>query len=172
MAASDHGINSGTEELMRAHERVGPQRGRLREASHAFRDAIVVPAASADGDDHDDHDDHEWCTAVAKSLAELQDAWQAHVRFTEDEDGLFEELLLDNPELAAPEVDHLRRDHTVVTVAMLRAGELLGADGAGPGAGKLRDALQAVAKQVDSHRKRGYELLSNVYSVDPTGGGS
>jgi hypothetical protein len=151
---------------MRAYERVGPQRGRLRNAAHAFRDALAAPSIeSPEGD-------HEWCTAVATALAELQDAWQAHVQFTEDEDGLFEELLLDNPELAAPEVDHLRRDHTVVTVAMTRAGELLGADGAGPGEAKLRDSLQAVAKQVDSHRKRGYELLSNVYSVDPTGGGS
>ena len=156
---------------MRAHERVGPQRGRLREAAHAFRDTLPAPAPSPDGAATDESD-HEWCTAVAKSLAELQDAWQAHVRFTEDEDGLFEELLLDNPELAAPEVDHLRRDHTVVTVAMTRAGELLGANGAGPNEAKLRDALQAVAKQVDSHRRRGYELLSNVYSVDPTGGGS
>lgn len=156
---------AGTGELMRAHERVGPQRGRLREAAKGFRAAVEAPSVeSPDGD-------HQWCTAVAKALAELRDAWQAHVRFTEEEDGLFEELLLDNPELAAPEVDHLRRDHTVVSAAMHRAGELLGADGAGPGEAKLRDALSAVAKQVDAHRKRGTELLFNVYSVDPTGGG-
>jgi hypothetical protein len=54
---------------------------------------------------------------------------------------------------------------------MARAGELLGADGAGPTEPKLRDALKAVGKQVDAHRKRGAELLYNVYSVDPTGGG-
>lgn len=166
MPGSDHGMNGGTGELMRAHERVGPQRGRLRAAAVGFRAAVDAPSIeSAEGD-------HDWCTAVATALAELQDAWQAHVHFTEEEDGLFEELLLDNPELAAPEVDHLRRDHAVVSAAMIRAGELLGADGASPRETKLRDSLQAVAKQVDSHRKRGYELLSNVYSVDPTGGGS
>lgn len=148
------------------HTNAGPQRGRLRDAAAGFRAAVASPAMEGpDGD-------HEWCTAVAKALAELQDAWQAHVRFTEEEDGLFEELLLDNPELAAPEVDHLRRDHAVIAAAMARAGEMLGADGAGPGEAKLRDSLAAVAKQVDNHRKRGYELLSNVYSVDPTGGGS
>jgi hypothetical protein len=165
MAGSAYGSNSGTGELMRAHERVGPQRGRLRAAAAGFREAVDAPSIEgAEGD-------HAWCTEVARSLAELQDAWAAHVRFTEEEDGLFEELLLDNPELAAPAVDHLRRDHTVVAAAMNRAGELLGADGAGPGEPKLRDALQAVAKQVDSHRKRGTELLFKVYSVDPTGGG-
>jgi hypothetical protein len=159
------GSNLGAEERMRAHERVGPQRGRLRDATVAFRAAVEAPSIEgAEGN-------HDWCTAVAKSLAELQDAWLAHVRFTEDEDGLFEELVADNPEAAASEVDHLRRDHVVVASAMARAGELLGADGAGPAEPKLRDALKAVGKQVDAHRKRGAELLYNVYSVDPTGGG-
>jgi hypothetical protein len=54
---------------------------------------------------------------------------------------------------------------------MVRAGELLGAAGAGPGEAKLRDSLKAVAKQVDAHRRRGVDLLYKVYSVDPTGGG-
>ncbi len=167
MAGSSFGSSSapGTGEFMRAHERVGPQRGRLRDAAAGFRSAVEAPSIdSPEGE-------HEWCTEVAKALAELRDAWQAHVQFTEDEDGLFEELLRDNPELAAPEVDHLRRDHTVVAAAMNRAGELLGAEGAGPGETKLRDSLQAVAKQVEAHRKRGTALLFNVYSVDPTGGG-
>ena len=120
----------------RAHERVGPQRGRLRDATVAFRAAVEAPSIEgAEGN-------HDWCTAVAKSLAELQDAWLAHVRFTEDEDGLFEELVEDNPEAAASEVDHLRRDHVVVASAMARAGELLGADGAGPAEAKLRDCAE------------------------------
>jgi hypothetical protein len=108
---------------------------------------------------------------VAKALAEMSAAWQGHVRFTEDEDGLFAELLEEQVEVAAPEVDHLRRDHVVVAAAMVRAGELLGAAGAGPGEAKLRDSLKAVAKQVDAHRRRGVDLLYKVYSVDPTGGG-
>src|SRR4051812_35766652 len=79
------GSNLGAEERMRAHERVGPQRGRLRDATAGFRAAVEAP--SIDGAEGD----HDWCTEVAKSLAELQDAWLAHVRFTEDEDGLFQE---------------------------------------------------------------------------------
>jgi len=159
------GSNLGAEERMRAHERVGPQRGRLRDAAIEFRAAIEAPSVETPEGAHD------WCTAVAKALAELSAAWQGHVRFTEDEDGLFAELLHDQVEVAAPEVDHLRRDHVVVAAAMVRAGELLGSDGAGPGDTKLRDSLKGVAKQVDAHRKRGVDLLYKVYSVDPTGGG-
>ena len=58
-------------------------------------------------------DDHAWCTGVASALADLRDAWHVHAEFTEDRDGLFVELLEDNVEVAAPEVDHLRRDHVV-----------------------------------------------------------
>ena len=77
---------------------------------------------------------------VASALADLRDAWDVHQEFTEDRDrGLFVELLEDNVEVAAPEVDHLRRDHLVVAASLTRAGELLGAPGAGPRDAKLRD---------------------------------
>jgi len=106
-----------------------------------------------------------------ESLAELQDAWLAHVRFTEDEDGLFEELVADNPEAAASEVDHLRRDLRGPSLGHGRAGELLGADGAGPAEPRLRDALKAVGSRSTPTASGALKLLYNVYSVDPTGGG-
>jgi hypothetical protein len=160
MAGANLGAGVGK---ARAYERVGPQRGRVRDALVAFRAAQDADAA----------DEHAWCTGVAAALADLRDAWEAHVAFTEDaEDGLFAELLEDNVEVAAPEVDHLRRDHLTVDAALTRAGELVGGQGAGPADTKLRDALAAVTKQIEAHRRRGAELLYRVYSVDPTGGGS
>jgi hypothetical protein len=148
-------------ERARAHERVGPQRGQLRDALDAFlaaQHATGIP-------------DTDWCAGVTTTLAGLREAWETHVDFTESSNGLFDELLDDNVEIAAPEVDHLRRDHLVVSSAMTRAGEMLGATCAGPGDAKLRDSLSGIAKQVEAHRRRGAELLYNVYSVDPTGGG-
>jgi hypothetical protein len=160
MAGANLGAGVGP---ARAHERVGPQRGRLADALTAFRSA----------QDADGVDDHEWCTRLAAALADLRDAWEAHVAFTEDADtGLFTELLEDHVEVAAPEVDHLRRDHEAVAVALTRAGELLGGPDAGPSDAKLLASLAAVTKQVEAHRRRGAELLYRVYNVDPTGGGS
>ena len=86
--------------------------------------------------------------------------------FTEAPDGLFDELLDDSVEVA-PEVDHLRRDHEVL------------AGGHDPGRGAARasptpgpttpsslQSLAGIAKLVDQHRRRGADLLYQVYSVD------
>ena len=102
-------------------------------------------------------------------MSGLGDAWQEHVEFTEGPDGLFEELLDDSVEVA-PEVDHLRRDHEVLVAAMGRAQELLASPTAGPDDTKLLQSLTGIAKQVDQHRRRGADLLYQVYSVDVSGG--
>jgi hypothetical protein len=102
-------------------------------------------------------------------MAGLGDAWHEHVEFTEAPNGLFDELLDDSVDVA-PDIDHLRRDHTVVASALSRAGELLGADSAGPGDLKLVQSLAGIAKLVEQHRRRGADLLYQVYSVDLSAG--
>jgi hypothetical protein len=143
-----------------AHTRIGPQRGRLRAAALRFEQAA--------GDVHSERD--PWLLAVGRALDELEAAWEHHVAFTEGPDGLFEELLLEDPVEVAPEVDHLRRDHEVVTAHVARARELLAAADAGPDDSKVLLALTGIAKQVDQHRRRGADLLYQVYSVDVSGG--
>jgi len=142
-----------------AHERVGPQRGRLRSASATLREAVDA-----------DREPDVWRAAVGAALTDLAVAWEEHVDFTEAPDGLFDEMLGTSLEVA-PEIDHLKRDHVVLRSAVGRAEQLLGASAAGPGDPKLVDALRSVVKQVDGHRRRGADLLYQVYSVDPTGGG-
>ena len=103
------------------HTRIGPQRGRLREAAEHFQAATADVTADTDA----------WIAAVGGALAGLGDAWHEHVEFTEAPDGLFDELLDDSIEVA-PEVDHLRRDHEVLVAAMSRARQLLDSPTAGP----------------------------------------
>jgi len=143
-----------------ALSRVGPQRGRLRDALVTFR-ALVAQ--------DDDGEPARWRSAVAAALDELADAWHEHVEFTEAPDGLFDELLDASVEVAA-DVDHLRRDHLAVAAAIERARDLLTAPGAGPADARLEQALGAVAKQVEQHRRRGADLLYRVYSVDVSAG--
>ncbi len=142
------------------HSRVGPQRGRLKDAVDAFRAATTATGGTR----------WDWCAGVGTALAGLRGAWQEHVQFTEAPNGLFDELL-DEPVEVTPAIDHLRRDHTVVAGAMTRVGSLLRAPEAGPDDEKLVLALANVAKLVDQHRRRGAELLYRVYSVDLAGGG-
>ena len=89
--------------------------------------------------------------------------------FTEASDGLFDELLDDSIEVA-PEVDHLRRDHEALVAAMTRARELLASPTAGPDDTRLLQSLAGISKQVDQHRRRGSDLLYQVYSVDVSAG--
>jgi hypothetical protein len=139
--------------------RVGPQRGRLRDALGAFQDAAADPG----------NDRGQWIVAVGGALAGLGAAWQEHVEFTEAPNGLFDELLDDSVEVA-PDIDHLRRDHVAVTSAVARARELLATAEAGPNDTKLVQSLAGVAKLVDQHRRRGADLLYQVYSVDLSAG--
>jgi hypothetical protein len=142
-----------------AHARVGPQRGRLRNA------AIVFEQISADVDANRD----QWLVAVGVALEGLADAWQDHVAFTEGPGGLFEELLDVSYEVA-PEVDRLRRDLEVLVAHLARARELLASPGAGPDDTRILLSLTGIAKQVDHHRRRGSDLLYRVYSVDVSTG--
>jgi hypothetical protein len=139
--------------------RVGPQRGRLRDALADFQDATADAARGR----------ADWIAAVGGALTGLGDAWQEHVEFTEAPNGLFDELLDDSVEVA-PDIDHLRRDHVVVSSAMDRARELLATDEAGPDDTKLVQSLAGVAKLVEQHRRRGADLLYQVYSVDLSAG--
>jgi hypothetical protein len=141
------------------HTRIGPQRGRLRNA------AIVFEQISADVDANRD----AWLVSIGVALDGLADAWDEHVAFTEGPGGLFEDLLDESGEVA-PEVDHLRRDHDVVRAHIVRVRERLAQPGAGPDDTGILLALTGIAKQVDHHRRRGADVLYRVYSVDVSAG--
>jgi hypothetical protein len=141
------------------HTRIGPQRGRLRDA------AVLFDQAAGDvGADRGD-----WVVAVGGALTGLSAAWHEHVVFTEGPDGLFEELAGESDEVA-PEIDRLRRDHEVVAAHIARAKELLAQPAAGPADARVLQSLTGIAKQVDQHRRRGADLLYRVYSVDVSAG--
>jgi hypothetical protein len=142
-----------------AHTRIGPQRGRLRNAATVFEQISADVGARRD----------TWITAVSVAMDGLADAWEEHVAFTEGPDGLFDELLDESVEVA-PEVDRLRRDHEVLLAHVTRARELLAQPTAGPEDTRVLLALTGIAKLVDQHRRRGADLLYRVYSVDVSAG--
>jgi hypothetical protein len=142
-----------------AKSRVGPQRGRLRNAASVFEQIASDVDAPKD----------TWLTAIRVALDGLVDAWDEHVTFTEGPDGLFEELLVDSVEVA-PEIDRLRRDHEGLIVHVTRTRELLASPGAGPDDTRILLALTGISKLVEHHRRRGADLLYRVYSVDLAAG--
>ena len=142
-----------------AHARVGPQRGRLRNAASVFEQISSDVDAPRE----------KWLTAIGVAIDGLAEAWDEHVAFTEGPEGLFEELLDDSVEVA-PEIDRLRRDHEALVVHMTRTRELLASPAAGPDDTRILLALTGITKLVDQHRRRGADLLYRVYSVDLSAG--
>lgn len=146
---------AGTELGHSALERVEPQRGRLAAALVAYELAVMDT-------------DADWSARVGAPLAALRAAFDEHVEFTEGPDGLFEEMLGDDTISVESEIDQLRRDHIVVTVAMDRADEAL----ATPPSDEehFREIVASVARLVGRHRRTGAQLLYDVYSVDTSAG--
>jgi hypothetical protein len=142
-----------------ARTRIGPQRGRLRNAAIVFEQISSDVGAKPS----------TWLVAVGVAMDGLADAWEEHVAFTEGPDGLFEELLDDSVEVA-PEIDRLRRDHEVLSSHIARVRQLLASPGAGPDDTRILLALTGITKLVDQHRRRGADLLYQVYSVDISAG--
>ncbi|MEX1006755.1 MAG: hypothetical protein WD271_02810 [Acidimicrobiia bacterium] len=141
---------SDVDRTAKAVDRVQPQRDALREAHHAFAAACESAADSV---------------ALADALTALRSAFDLHVEYAEGGGGLFEELLDDAPAEAAPEVDRLKRDHAVIATAMDRAAGLLG-EGAGIDDERLAGVTAEVVRLLAQHRRRGAELLYNVYAVE------
>ena len=135
-----------------AHTRVGPHRVRVRDAEAALRE--LLEGGSGD---------------FGAAVRELRGAWEGHTDFTEAPEGLFDEMLATSLEVA-PEVDRLRRDHVGVAASLGRVEGLLNV-GVKPGDPRVHDAVVAILKTVDQHRRRGESLLYDLYSVDPAGGG-
>jgi hypothetical protein len=147
-------MSSDAVRTSRAVDRVQPQRDRLREAHNALSAACAREDASS---------------ALAGALTVLRGAFAEHVEYAEGPGGLFEELLDDEPGEAAQEVDRLKRDHGVIATTMDRAESLL-AEGAGADDERLVDVTAELVRLLAEHRRRGAELLHNVYAVE-TGSG-
>jgi hypothetical protein len=144
-------MSNPTEGGSRAIDRVQPQRDQFRDAQKGFARACESPETSRE--------------LLADGLDLLRAAFEVHVLYAEGAGGLFEELLDEAPSEAAPEVDHLKRDHELIASTIDRAGSLL-AEGVGPDDERVAEVTAELLRLVDQHRRRGAELLYNVYAVD------
>jgi hypothetical protein len=142
---------------MRAVDRVQPQRDQLRAAHGSFEQACGEPEPSIE--------------QVGAALAALRLAFDIHVQFAEGPDGLFVEMLDDAPLDSAADVDHLRRDHIIITNLVDRVDELLAAGPVEFGDERVSETISELIRLIAQHRRRGAELLHNVYGVDVGGSG-
>lgn len=126
--------------------RVRAQREGVRRSMERLELALTAPA------------DARWWDAFRDALEGLRDAFDRHVRLTEAEGGLLDEVVHEAPRLAHAR-DVLLDEHVDITKALEALASVDDVDAA-------RSGAIAVLGSLVRHRHKGADLLYEAYSVD------
>ena len=110
----------------------------------------------------------DWTATVLKEMHEVRDAFSQHIAATEQEDGLYDEILERAPRLAG-NVGRLREEHPEIQRGIDAMLDRLENTEIGTDAWALdqaRDDLQRFIGRVIKHRQRGADLVWEAYNVD------
>jgi hypothetical protein len=132
------------------------RRDRLYEAILAVERRLAAPA----GDDAPG-----WAAALAGPVDSLQGVLQEHLDGTEGEEGLFEQIRDEAPQLL-PAVDSLREEHEPLLDATTELAAGLTEVSDDNGVDLVRLHTLDLLRRLLEHRHRGAELLYDVYAID------
>jgi len=133
------------------------QRERLRDALVAFENALssAGPRRAA-----------AWAEGVVQCILRVETEFHAHVDFTEQEDGLYDDILAVAPRLAH-RVDQLRQEHNEIAIAMsdcLTRVELVPNTAHADWVSARREDCNALLGRLVRHRQRGADLVYEAYA--------
>ena len=133
------------------------QRERLRDALVAFEDALssAGPRRAA-----------AWAEGVVQCILRVEAEFDNHIDFTEQADGLYDDILEAAPRLAH-RVDQLRQEHNEITVALsdcLTRVELVPNTAHADWVSARREECNALLGRLVRHRQRGADLVYEAYS--------
>ena len=146
------------EDLSAALHAARQRRKTLHDTLVHLEEALSSPAAGRIPD---------WTATVLKELHEVHDAFEQHILVTEQEEGLYDEILERAPRLAG-NVRRLRDEHPEIQegiAANLERLEHTEIGGEWP-LDQARDDLQRFIGSVIRHRQRGADLVWEAYNVD------
>ena len=132
------------------------QRERLRDALVAFENALssAGPRRAA-----------AWAEGVVQCILRVETEFHAHVDFTEQEDGLYDDILEVAPRLAH-RVDQLRQEHNEIAIALsdcLTRVELVPNTAHADWVTARREDCNALLGRLIRHRQRGADLVYEAY---------
>lgn len=110
----------------------------------------------------------QWMQRVRDALERLRDAFEEHVRGTEEPRGLYDHILAAAPRLQAA-VRQLREEHVGIAESVDDAAELLDhAAGADPSdqVETVREAVLSLIARLSRHRQRGSDLVYEAFELD------
>ena len=138
-------------------ELIVEQRERLRDALIAFEDALssAGPRRAA-----------AWAEGVVQCILRVEAEFHAHVDYTEQEDGLYDDILGVAPRLAH-RVDQLRQEHNEIAIALsdcLTRVELVPNTAHADWVSARRDDCNALLGRLVRHRQRGADLVYEAFA--------
>lgn len=133
------------------------QRERLRDALVALENALSAagPRRAA-----------AWAEAVVQCILRVEAEFETHIDITEQEDGLYDDILEAAPRLAH-RVDQLRQEHNEITLALsdcLTRVELVPTSAHSDWVDARREECNALLGRLVRHRQRGADLVYEAYS--------
>jgi hypothetical protein len=128
----------------------------VRAALDRLEHAIAAPTTGREA---------AWVAKVADQLTNVETAFGHHVTVTEEEDGLFDEIIADAPRLAN-QVQQLRTDHLRIAVTIDRARLLATGPAAEGHLSELSEAALDLLARLTRHRHLGATLVYEAYTVD------
>jgi hypothetical protein len=133
------------------------QRERLRDALVAFESALssAGPRRAA-----------AWAEGVVQCILRVEAEFNSHIDLTEQEDGLFDDILEVAPRMAH-RVDQLRQEHNEITIALsdcLTRVELVPNTAHADWVAARRDDCNALLGRLVRHRQRGADLVYEAFS--------
>jgi len=148
-------VSDNEQHLTPALEAAAKRRREVREALVAVEEAISSPAVEPD----------HWRARVGATLAELDDAFEAHVRETEQPGGLYDEMA----ELAshlAGKARRLRDEHPLIRASIAAERARLDVSLPVEAIEPVRDDLQRLLGRIVRHRQHGADLVWEAYAID------
>jgi hypothetical protein len=132
-------------------------RERLRDALVAFENALssAGPRRAA-----------AWAEGVVQCILRVEAEFNSHIDFTEQEDGLYDDILAAAPRLSH-RVEQLRQEHNEIAVALtdcLTRVELVPNTAHADWVAARRDECNALLGRLVRHRQRGADLVYEAYA--------
>jgi hypothetical protein len=104
----------------------------------------------------------DWRAGVGEALTRLRTAFDAHVQVTEAPDGLFAQVVEEEPRLVK-RVERLRGEHETITATLATAERQVAGE---RDPDDVREAVLELLGALARHRHRGADLLHEAFVVD------
>ena len=139
-------------------DRARSKRNDLLDAMRSLEEAAARPAADSSG----------WLASVREAVDVLGEALRRHIEEAESPDGMVEDIIREEPRLAAA-VAQLRDEHPELVTAWQRTKEAV--DDPLTDRNRIRRRIVALLGRLALHRQGGADLVYEAYSVDIGGRG-